>query len=375
MNIKRLPFVCSLLCVALALGGCNKQPQQQKAEAPEVGVYTLKAQDIVLSSDLPGRTASFRGAEVRPQVNGIIQKRLFVQGSYVKKGQQLYQIDPRIYEADVQRAEANRDSARNLAKRYTKLLKSRAISRQQYDDAVAAWKQAEADLKTAQVNLQYTRVLAPISGRIGRSSVTEGALVSADQANALATINQLDPIYVDVSQASTDMLRLRREVKSGQLQMAGPNQIKSSLILEDGTRYDQSGVLKFAEVTVDPSTGGVILRAQFPNPDGVLLPGMFVHARLTEGVRKDAILLPQQGLVRDYQGNPMAWVVSGDNTVTEKPIKVSRTVGNQWLVEQGLKSGDVVVTEGLQRLSPDIKIKPVAATNVSTVSSYTPDAK
>ena len=375
MSIKRLQGAFGILCVAAALSGCQQSEQKAEKVIPEVGVYQLKAQDVVLNSDLPGRTTPYRAAEVRPQVSGIIQKRLFVEGSVVEKGDQLYQIDPALYEADVARATATRDTARHLANRYKGLVDSKAISRQQYDDAVAAWKQAEADLRTAKINLQYTRVLAPISGRISRSNVTEGALVSANQENELTSINQLNPIYVDVSEASTDMLRLRRELKSGQLQMAGPDQVKVDLTLEDGSTYSQSGTLKFSEVTVDPSTGGVILRAEFPNPDGILLPGMFVHAKLTEGVRKDAILLPQQALARNPKGEPIVWVVDGNNVVTQRKITVSRTIGNLWLVEDGLKDGDEVVTEGLQRLKPNLEIKPVSASHISPTMAFNDTSK
>jgi membrane fusion protein, multidrug efflux system len=359
----------ALLSMTLALSACEKTEPKVTAQAPEVGVVELKAQDLLLSSDLPGRTTAYRVAEVRPQVSGIVQKRLFTEGTVVRKGQQLYQIDPALYQAAVDKAAANRDTARNLAQRYQRLLETKAISRQQFDDAQASWKQAEAELKTARINLEYTRVLSPIDGRISRSNVTEGALVSAEQSQELASINQLDPIYVDVTQASTEMLRLRREMDAGHLAMVGPGQVKVDLTLEDGTPYAQPGALKFSEVTVDPTTGAVTLRAQFPNPDGILMPGMFVHGALAEGVRRNAVLVPQQGVTRDLKGEATAWVVGEGDKAELRHIRTSRTVGNQWLVESGLSAGERVVTEGVQRVRPGIALKPVAASNVAPLQS------
>ncbi|MBA1201477.1 efflux RND transporter periplasmic adaptor subunit [Pseudomonas capeferrum] len=366
MKIKTDRSVYRALPLAvLLLAGCKEPEQAAAIETPEVGVVTLKSEPVLLSSDLPGRTSAFRVAEVRPQVSGIIQKRLFNEGGVVKKGQQLYQINPSSYQAAYDKAKANLDTTRNLAERYKRLVESRAISRQQFDDADANYRQAQADLKMAQINLEYTKVLAPIDGRISRSSVTEGALVSTNQTDALASINQLDPIYVDVTQASTEMLRLRREVASGQLSMAGPDQVKVQLTLEDGTAYGQSGALKFTEVTVDPGTGAVTMRAAFPNPDNILLPGMFVHARLAEGMREQAILVPQQGVTRDLKGLATALVVGPDNKAQLREINVMRTIGNQWLVESGLNVGDRVITEGLQRVKPGMELIPVAARNVA----------
>lgn len=365
---------CVLPLAVLLLSGC-KEPQQVAAAAPpEVGVVTLNAQNVLLSSDLPGRTSAYRVAEVRPQVSGIIQKRLFSEGAVVKQGQQLYQIDPSAYQAAYDKAKANLDTTRNLAERYKRLVESRAISRQQFDDAAANYLQAQADLKIAQINLQYTKVLAPIDGRISRSAVTEGALVSTNQADALASINQLDPIYVDVTQASTEMLRLRREVASGGLSMAGPEQVKVQLKLEDGSRYNQSGALKFTEVTVDPSTGAVTMRAAFPNPDNILLPGMFVHANLAEGVREQAVLVPQQGVTRDLKGQATAYVVGEGNKAELRDIKVMRTIGNQWLVESGLQAGDRVVTEGVQRVRAGIEVIPVPAANIDATPAMAASA-
>jgi membrane fusion protein (multidrug efflux system) len=366
---------CALPLTVLLLAGCKEPEQAAAPKTPEVGVVTLKAQSVLLSSDLPGRTSAFRVAEVRPQVSGIIQKRLFSEGAVVKKGQQLYQIDPSTYQASFDKAKANLDATRNLAERYKRLVETRAISRQQFDDADANYRQARADLKMAQINLEYTKVLAPIDGRISRSSVTEGALVSTNQTEALASINQLDPIYVDVTQASTDMLRLRREVASGQLTMAGPDQVKVQLTLEDGTAYGQTGALKFTEVTVDPTTGAVTMRAAFANPDNILLPGMFVHAKLAEGVREQALLVPQQGVTRDLKGEATALVVGADSKAEQREIKVIRTIGNQWLIESGLKVGDQVITEGVQRVRPGMELIAVPARNVAAnpaMASSTP---
>ncbi|QEY72050.1 efflux RND transporter periplasmic adaptor subunit [Pseudomonas denitrificans (nom. rej.)] len=365
MKVRALRSLGGVLTASLLLSACQEPERPPQMSEQEVGVVELQSRDVLLSSDLPGRTAPYRVAEVRPQVSGIIQKRLFSEGGVVKKGQQLYQIDPALYQAAVDKAQASRDSARNLAERYQRLLETRAISRQQFDDAEAAWKQAEAELKTARINLEYTRVLSPIDGRISRSNVTEGALVNAGQAQELASINQLDPIYVDVNQASTDMLRLRRELDSGQLSMAGPGQVEVQLTLEDGSHYPRPGVLKFSEVTVDPSTGAVTLRAVFPNPDGVLLPGMFVHGSLAEGMRRQALLVPQQGISRDLKGEATAWVVGEGDKAELRHVKVSRTLGNEWLVESGLASGERVVTEGVQRVRSGAVLKPVAAKNVA----------
>lgn len=369
MNKIKLLSALGVICLSLTLTGCQHSEQASAPKEPEIGVYKLYAQDVLLSSKLPGRTASYKVAEVRPQVSGIIQKRLFTEGSVVKKGQQLYQIDPAVYEAAVSSAEANRLTSRNLAHRYAGLLKAKAISKQNYDDAQAQWKQAEADLKTARINLEYTKVLAPISGRISRSLVTEGALVNANQEQELASINQLDPIYVDINEASTDMLRLRRELNSGQLTMAGKNQIKVGLYLADGSNYNHSGTLKFSEVTVDPGTGSVVLRAEFPNPEGLLLPGMFVRASIAEGVRKNTILLPQQAMARDFKGKPYVWVVDKNDVVNQRSIEVDRTLGNTWVVKSGLKPGERVVTQGLQFVNSGMKVKPVKADNVNIMTS------
>jgi membrane fusion protein (multidrug efflux system) len=353
--------------VALAslLSGCSKKEEAAPAPPPpQVGVVTLKTQAYTLTSELPGRTTAFRIAEVRPQVNGIILKRLFTEGADVKAGQQLYQIDPALYQATLDSAKATYESSNSLAGRYKQLINEQAVSRQEYDTAVGSAREAKAAVQTAEINLRYTKVYAPISGRIGRSLVTEGALVSNGQADAMATIQQLDPIYVDVIQSSAEMLKLRRELESGQLQKAGDNAAKVKLVLEDGSIYPVEGKLEFSEVSVDETTGSVTLRAMFQNPDHTLLPGMFVHARLQSGVAANAILVPQQGITRDLKGTPTALVVNADNKVETRTLVANRTIGSDWLVEKGLNAGDRVITEGLQYVKPGAEVKVAEASNV-----------
>lgn len=360
--------------VALALvllAGCTQPEEQVTApSAPEVGVYTVRAQPLTLTTDLPGRTTASRVAEVRPQVSGILQQRLFTEGSEVEKDQPLYQIDPRPYEARLARAEANLTSSEKRAMRYARLVKTNAVSQQQYDDAFSAWKQAQAEFQVARIDVQYTRVLSPISGRIGRSAVTEGALVTNGQAQPLATITQLDPIYVDVTQPITKLLGLQRALESGRLQDSGEGQTQVTLTLDDGSAYPLPGTLKFSEVNVDSSTGAVTLRAEFPNPDRKLLPGMFVHAQLQEGVRVNAILVPQQAVFRDTRGVANAWVIKPDNTVEQRELETLRTVGNAWLIGDGIRDGERVITEGLQRVRNGIGVVPVAAGNVDLVAEF-----
>ncbi|WP_433739114.1 efflux RND transporter periplasmic adaptor subunit [Pseudomonas putida] len=361
------PAVTALVAaVALAalLSGCKKEEAAPAAPPPQVGVVTLQPQTFTLTSELPGRTSAFRIAEVRPQVNGIILKRLFKEGGDVKAGQQLYQIDPAVYEATLKSAEANLRSTKSISDRYQQLVNEQAVSRQEYDTAVANRLQSEAALQSAQINVRYTKVYAPLTGRIGRSSVTEGALVANGQTEAMAVIQQLDPIYVDVTQSSVELLQLRRELESGRLQKAGDNTAAVKLTLEDGSPYKQEGKLEFSEVSVDQTTGSVTLRAVFPNPDHTLLPGMFVHAQLKAGVNSAAILAPQQGVTRDLKGSPTALVVGPDNKVELRQLKASRTVGNQWLIEDGLKAGDRLITEGLQFVKPGVEVNAREATNV-----------
>jgi len=359
------------LAAILLLAGCNKAEQAASTPpAQVVGVYTIQAQSLTLTTDLPGRTTAYRVAQVRPQVSGILQQRLFTEGTEVVKGQQLYQIYPKTYEAELARAEANLVTAGNLAKRYERLLLTKAVSQQQYDNAVAAWKQAQADVQMARVNVEYTKVLAPISGRIGRTRITEGALVTNGQEQELTTVTQLDPIYVDINQPITRLLGLQRSLESGRLQKVGENQAEVTLTLDDGSPYPLSGALKFNEVQVDPTTGSVTLRAVFPNPNRKLLPGMFVHAQLKEGVQQNALLVPQQALFRDSRGAANVWVVKPDNSVEMRQVEALRTVGNAWLVDSGLQNGERVVTEGIQRMRNGIAVQPVAAKNVDLVADF-----
>ena len=347
------------LVSALALFGCGHKPAPTSASppAPKVSVVTVKAQSVPVTTELPGRVAAFRVAEVRPQVNGIVLKRLFVEGSEVQAGQQLYQIDPAPYEASYHSAVAAAASARSLAERYKPLAAANAVSKQDYDNAVASDLQAQAALEAARISLRYTMVLAPISGRIGRSTVTEGALVTANQPAPLATVQQLDHVYVDVTQPSGTLLRLKREAAAGQLhQEAGRTPV--SLRLEDASEYAHLGALQFSEVTVDEGTGSVTMRALFPNPDRILLPGMFVRERIEEGVRLGALLVPQQGVSHNDKGDPTALVVVADNTVARRILKTDRAVGDRWLVSAGLQEGDRVVVEGLQLAQPGTRVQP-----------------
>ena len=354
----------------LLLAGCGKEDAAgpQARPAPKVGVVTLEAQPFTLTTELPGRTAAYRVAEVRPQVDGIVQKRLFKEGSEVKAGQQLYQIDPAIYQATLKSAEASVLSSRSLAERYKVLVADQAVSRQQYDEARAAQLQAEAALDKARIDVRYTKVLAPIGGRIGRSAVTEGALVSNGQSQALAEIQQLDPIYVDVTQPASELLRLRRELASGQLEQID-GAAKVNLTLADGSTYAHAGRLEFSEVSVDQGTGSVVLRAVFPNPEQVLLPGMFVQAQLQTGGKAAAILAPQQGVTRNAKGEATAMVVNAENKVEPRVLKAERTAGSFWLVSEGLQPGDRLITEGLQFIKPGVEVNPQPASNVPALSS------
>ena len=357
---------------ALVLAACKPaEPITEHAPGVKVGYYTLEEAPLTLATDLPGRTSAYRVAEVRPQVAGILERRLFTEGSEVKQGQPLYQIDARTYVAQQSRAAANLRSARNLAERYERLLKARAVSQQQYDDAVAAWKQAAADKQLADINVQYTRVLAPISGRIGRSAMTEGALVTDSQNAAMATVNQLDPIYVDVTQPITRILQLKRALKAGDLKNAGTDQAEVTLTLDDGSAYPLTGHLKFSEVSVDQGTGSVTLRAVFPNPDRALLPGMFVHARVKEGVREKAVLVPQQAIIRDSRGVATAWVITAGNHVEQRDVQTVRTVGNAWLVESGVLAGERVITQWLQHVQADSLVDAQPATNIELKAAFT----
>jgi membrane fusion protein (multidrug efflux system) len=341
----------------MLMTGCGHQRPPAAAPAlPRVSVVTVQTRSVPVSTELPGRVAAYRSAEVRPQVSGIILKRLFVEGSEVRPGQQLYQIDPAPYRASYDSAVAAEASARALAERYKPLVEANAVSKQDYDNAVASHLQAQAAVETARINLIYTKVLAPICGRIGRSLITEGALVTANQSTALATVQQLDPVYVDVTQPSNTLVRLRREADSGRLKQneAGTTQVR--LRLEDGSDYAQTGTLEFSEVTVDLGTGSVVLRALLPNPERLLLPGMFVREQIQEGVRQDAVLAPQQGITHDQKGEANALIVSPDNTVELRMVQTDRAVGDQWVVTSGLNAGDRVIVEGIQLARPGSKV-------------------
>jgi membrane fusion protein (multidrug efflux system) len=336
-----------------------------------VDVVTLHAAPVVMTTELPGRLTAHRVADMRPQVSGVILKRLFTEGDLVRAGQQLYQIDPRPYEASLASAKASAAKARAavvsaqlMVKRYKPLAKAFAVSAQDLDNAVATLAQDQADVasadasvQSAAINLAYTRMYAPISGRTGRSSVTEGALVTQNQTDALVTITELDPIYVDVTQTAGTMLRLKREYAAGQLEQAGADAAAVSLKLEDGTPYDQRGKLLFSEVNVDQSTGSVTLRALFPNHEGLLLPGMFVREQIVEGVRQRGLLVPQRGVTHDERGQPTALVVGPDGKVQLRTLVTDRAIGTDWLVSKGLNDGDRVIVAGLQDVRPGQPVK------------------
>ncbi len=369
------PIATALLLAPLLLAaGCQKQPPAAPPPAPpEVGIITLQPERVVLTSELPGRVTPHLIAEVRPQVGGIIQKRLFTEGNEVKAGQVLYQIDPAAYQAELARAqaalaraEANLTPARLKAERYRELIDSRAVSHQEFDDAEATLQQtaaevasARAAVESARINLDYTTVKAPIAGRIGRSAVTTGALVKASQDESLATIQQLDPVYVDITQTAADLLSLKQRLASGQLKGSGAAQASVRLVLEDGSTYESPGTLRFAEVTVDQGTGSVTLRTLFPNPDQLLLPGMFVRAIVEEGVSEGALLVPQRGVSRNPAGQPLVMVVGAEEKVEARPIKALRTLGDRWLVSEGLQPGERVILEGFQRARPGTVVKAV----------------
>ncbi|MFZ2089023.1 MAG: efflux RND transporter periplasmic adaptor subunit [Desulfobaccales bacterium] len=360
----------------IALGGCGSGAGQQAGPppVPEVATVTIQPRLVELTTELPGRTSAYLVAEIRPQVNGIIKKRLFQEGSEVKAGQMLYQIDPAPFQvaldsarASLGKAQANLPSIRLRAERYQELLVDRGVSRQDYDDAKAGVDQALAEIaywksavEGARINLSYTKVTAPISGRIGKSAVTDGALVTAYQAMTLATIQQLDPIYVDVTQSSSELLRLKRLLETGRLSAHGKNGRKVRIFLEDGTPYPQEGILQFRDITVDPTTGSFSLRIVVPNPQNLLLPGMFVRAAVQEGIAEQAILVPQQGVSRTPKGDPIALVVDEAGTVNQRPLTLNRAMGDQWFVSSGLSPGDKVIVEGMLNVRPGAKVKAVA---------------
>ena len=373
-------FSSAALVAALLLSACGKQTPPPPPP-PQVGVVTIQMQPVTLTTELPGRTSPFESSEVRPQVDGIITRRLFQEGETVRAGQTLYQIDPAPYaaasanaRAALSRAEANIASTSALAQRYGDLVKINAIAKQDYENAVAAANQARADvaaqraaLQSAEINLRRTAIKAPITGRIGASTFTVGALVTAAQAQPLTTIQRLDPIYVDINQSSVDVLRLRKQLLAGQVSRDG-GAARVGLTLEDGSDYGREGKFQFSDVTVAQDTGTVTLRAIFPNPQGLLLPGMYVRAHLVEGTQAQGVLVPQQAVSRDEKGNPQAFVVGAGDKLEVRQLTTSRTIGNKWLVTSGLKPGDRLVMDGTMMLQPGVPVKPVAWTPPPTPS-------
>ena len=365
-----VPIVGVLLTGGL-IGSCGKP--NQAMPMPEVAVITVQPGAAVLTAELPGRVSAFQVAEVHPQVNGIVRERLFTEGGDVKAGDVLYQIDPAPYQAAhdsalaaLARAQANLGPVQKRAERFKELLAINAVGQQDHEDAAAAAKQVEAEVmalkaaaESARINLGYTRIVAPISGRAGRSAVTPGALAAAYQGPAFTTIQQLDPVYVDSPQSSALLLQLRRAIAANRIKGGTRDQARVKLLLEDGTPFAATGTLKFSEVTVDPSTGSQTLRMVFPNPGQVLLPGMYVRAVVEEGVVEKAILVPQRGVTRDPKGNAVALVVDGADKVEQRMLQVDRAVGDQWLVRDGLKAGDRLILEGLQKVRPGMPVKVV----------------
>lgn len=371
----RVSLLSSLIISALLLTGCdNSGNQQAQPQAPQVSVHVVHSEPLSVTTELPGRTSAFRVAEVRPQVSGIILKRNFVEGSDIKAGESLYQIDPATYQAawnsakgDEAKAEAAAAIAHLTVKRYVPLLGTQYISQQEYDQAVATARQADADVvaakaavENARINLAYTKVTSPIDGRIGKSSVTEGALVTNGQADAMATVQQLDPIYVDVTESSNDFMRLKQE----SLQR-GDDSKSVQLIMENGQPYSLKGSLQFSDVTVDESTGSITLRAVFPNPQHTLLPGMFVRARIDEGVNPQAILVPQQGVTRTPRGDATVLIVNAQNQVENREVTAAQAIGDKWLITSGLQNGDKVIVSGLQKVRPGVTVKATEDTAAS----------
>ncbi|HRP25733.1 efflux RND transporter periplasmic adaptor subunit [Thauera sp.] len=398
MKTRSHPLFRSAAAVALSalfLAACSGDKEQGATAgagaqpAPAVTVMTVKSESVPMVTELPGRTTPYLIAELRPQVTGIVTERAFNEGSEVKAGQVLYRIDPAPYQAAydsakaaLARAEANAQAARIKAERHAGLVKIEAVSKQANDDAQAALKQAQAEvaaakaaLDKAKIDLDYTRLKSPIAGRIGRSAVTAGALVTANQAQALATVQQLDPIYVDLTQSSVEMLRLRSDLAAGRLQAGAKGEVPVKLILEDGSEYAAEGRLALSEVTVDEGTGSVTLRAQFANGDGVLLPGMYVRARLPQGTRSDAILVPHKALSRDPRGDALVMVVNADNVVESRAVQVAQSLGESWVLTGGLQAGERVIVEGLQRVRPGAPVQAEeAATAAGAQASAAPAA-
>lgn len=359
-------------CDDSSSGGAGGGMGMGNMPPPVVSTVTLEPQRVTLTTELVGRTVAYRQAEVRPQVSGILQQRLFEEGSEVAEGQQLYQIDPATYEAalasaeaELAKAKANLKAVQAKANRYSSLVKNSTVSRQDYDDVMAGLDQAKAGIlaaeaakKTAEINLGYTRVCAPLGGRIGKSAVSEGALVAAGQATTLTTITQLDPIYVDLNQSSEEMARLRRALSDGVVQRDANAPVEVTLVPDGAVSgYTLKGELKFSDVTVDPSTGNVSLRAVFPNPDKTLFPGLFVRAHVATGMKEGALLVPQQAVVRQPDGSALVWVVGADSVVNPAPVVLGQAMGAQWVVKEGLKAGDRVVVEGVHKMQPAMTVQ------------------
>ncbi|TXU05174.1 efflux RND transporter periplasmic adaptor subunit [Enterobacter hormaechei] len=376
-HFRCLPLSGFIVCAALLTGCDGQENPQQHAQAPQVSVHIVKSAPLAVTTELPGRTDAYRVAEVRPQVSGIILHRNFTEGSDVKAGESLYQIDPATYQAaydnakgELVKAQAAANIAHLTVKRYVPLVGTQYVSKQEYDQAVATAQQADASVvaakagvESARINLAYTKVTSPINGRIGKSSVTEGALVTNGQSTALATVQQLDPIYVDVTQSSSDFMRLKQQTS---LQKEGTSSVE--LLMENGQPYPLKGTLQFSDVTVDESTGSITLRALFPNPQHMLLPGMFVRARIDEGTQPDAILVPQQGVTRTPRGDATVLVVNEKNQVESRTVVAPQAIGDRWLITEGLKNGDRVIISGLQKVRPGVTVVAIPDTAATPAS-------
>jgi membrane fusion protein (multidrug efflux system) len=386
---RKILFAVILAYVAVFSSSCGRQAQSQgQSQVPEVSTITVATESVELVTELPGRVSAFRIAEVRPQVSGLILKRYFVEGSDVKAGQLLYQIDPAPFEAALNnakaalgKAEAQILSIKPKVERFRELLAEKAVSQQDYDDVSAALKQAmaeveywKASVRSAQINLGYTRITAPISGRIGKSNVTEGAVVTAYQQMPLTTIQQLDPVYVDVTQSTTELQQLKRKIEEGRLKYGGQKNTKVKIILDDGTIYPRPGDLQFRDVTVDPTTSSVTVRIIVSNPDHTLLPGMYVRAQVQEGINEHAILVPQEAVQRDRKSNPFVMVVNQEQKVEVRPVVLDRAIGDKWLVASGLSPGDRVIVEGIVKVRPGMTVKEVPLSKDKMPSSQQPSS-
>ncbi|MFC5431518.1 efflux RND transporter periplasmic adaptor subunit [Paraburkholderia denitrificans] len=376
MRVERVPFrLISIATAAIVLAACGQKQSAPPPQTPEVGVVTVQPSAVQVVSELPGRTSAFLVAQVRARVDGIVLRREFTEGAIVKAGQRLYKIDPAPYiaalnnaRAALAKAQANLATQNALVARYKVLVAANAVSKQDYDNAVAAQGQAKADVDagkaavdTAQINLGYTDVVSPITGQVGISQVTPGAYVQASQATLMSTVQTFDPMYVDLTQSSLDGLKLRREIQEGRLKANGPNAAKVTLVLEDGRTYKEDGKLQFSDITVDQTTGSVTIRAIFHNPDRVLLPGMFVRARIVEGVNANAFLVPQVGVQHDQKGQATVLVVGKDDKVVLTPIQTGGTQGQDWVVQDGLNAGDRVIVQGTEKVRPGASVKAIAA--------------